>query len=227
MPNIPKSSYRVITPKTVLWSFEQIELYKTIITYIDQIDSFRSPKVELEQYSLPSDLIAFILILSANDLFGKNVVDLGCGTGRFSLPIKHFFSNRVLGVDIDPDAMKHLVQLQKRNKLAIDLLITSIEFSEPIMWGRRYETTLMNPPFGTKRRKIDMVFLRQALKFSKVIISIHKSNPKTRKLIKNLGNENGKNTSILATIEFPMFTSLKFHRKPKHSVRADLFRIAK
>ncbi|MHA2202119.1 MAG: METTL5 family protein [Candidatus Hodarchaeales archaeon] len=226
MPEIPKSSYRIISPKTVLWSIEEIDLYKKIIPFIDKIDSFRSPKVELEQYSLPSDLIAFILILSADDLIGQNVVDLGCGTGRFSLPIIHFFSNRILGVDIDPDAMEHLVQLQKRNRLAIDLLLTSIEFSEPNLWGKRYQTTLMNPPFGTKRQKIDMVFLKQALKFSKVIISIHKTNPKTRILIRNLGREHGKNVIILATVEFPIFTSLKFHRKHKHNVRVDLLRIA-
>jgi putative methylase len=226
MPKIPKSSYRIISPKTVLWSIEQIDLYKKIIPFIDKIDSFRSPKVELEQYSLPSDLIAFILILSADDLIGQNVVDLGCGTGRFSLPIIHFFSNRILGVDIDPDAMEHLVQLQKRNRLAIDLLLTSIEFSEPNLWGKRYQTTLMNPPFGTKRQKIDMVFLKQALKFSKVIISIHKTNPKTRILIRNLGREHGKNVIILATVEFPIFASLKFHRKHKHNVRVDLLRIA-
>ncbi|MFX0122312.1 MAG: METTL5 family protein [Candidatus Hodarchaeota archaeon] len=226
MPKIPKSSYRIVFPKTVLWSFEQIELYKKIISFIDRIDSFKSPKVELEQYSLPSDLIAFVLILSADDLVGQNVVDLGCGTGRFSLPIKHFFSNRLLGVDIDLDAMKHLVQLKKRNKLAIDLLSASIEFSETEMWGRRYQTTLMNPPFGTKRRKIDMVFLKQALKFSKVIISIHKSNPKTRMVINNLAREHKKKAIIMATVDFPQFASLRFHRKHKHIIRVDLLRIA-
>ncbi|UCG00560.1 MAG: methyltransferase [Candidatus Heimdallarchaeota archaeon] len=226
MPRIPQSSYRIITPKTILWSPEEIELYTRIISYIDKIDSFRSPKVELEQYSLPSDLIAFILILCAEDLIGQNVVDLGCGTGRFTLPIKHFFSNRILGVDIDLDAMNHLVQLQKQNKLGIDLLITAIEFSEPKLWGKRFQVTLMNPPFGTKRPKIDMVFLKHALKFSKVIISIHKSNPRTRRLIKDLGKKHRKNTIILATIDFPLSASLRFHRKHEHFVRVDLLRIA-
>lgn len=226
MPAIPKSSYDIITPKKIFWPFEQVELYKRIITFVNKIDTFRSPKVRFEQYSLPSDLIALMLILSAEDLIGQNVVDLGCGTGRFTLPIKKFFSKRILGVDIDPDAMNHLVRLQKQNKLLIDLLIAPVEFLETGKWGKNYQTTLMNPPFGTKRRKLDMVFLKQALKYSKTVISIHKSNPETWNLITQLGIEYGRRVELLATVNFPLFPTFQFHRKRKHFVRADLLRIA-
>ncbi len=225
MPIVPKTSYEIVTPEVISWSFKQTELYKKIIAFVDKIDSFRSPKILLEQYSLPSDLIALILILSSDDLIGQNVVDLGCGTGRLTLPIKKFFSDRVLGVDIDSDAITHLVQSQKQNSLSLDLLIASVEFLETFNWGNKYQTTFMNPPFGTKRRKLDLVFLKQALKYSQTIISVHKSNPETQKIITQLGKQNEKKVEILATINFPQFPSFHFHRKYKHYVCVDLLRI--
>ena len=83
-----------------------------------------------------------------------------------------------------------------------------------------------HPPFGTKRRKLDMVFLKQALKYSKTVISIHKSNPETWNLITQLGIEYGRRVELLATVNFPLFPTFQFHRKSKHFVRADLLRIA-
>lgn len=226
MPIIPKASYEIVSPEVISWTPKQAKLYKKIISFVNKIDSFISPKINLEQYSLPSDFIALILILSSNDLIGQNVVDLGCGTGRLTLPIRKFFSKRVLGVDIDSDAINHLIQLQKPHKLSLDLLIASVEFLETFNWGRKFQTTLMNPPFGTKRRKIDLVFLKQALKYSQTIISVHKSNPETQKIITQLGEQNGKKLEILATVNFPQFPSFQFHRKYKHNVCVDLLRIA-
>ncbi len=226
MPIIPKASYEIVTPEVISFSSKQAELYNEIIAFVDKIDSFRSPKIHLEQYSLPGDLIALILILSSGDLIGQNVVDLGCGTGRLTLPIKKFFSDRVLGVDIDSDAINHLVQSQKQNLLSLDLLIASVEFLETFNWGKKYQTTFMNPPFGTKRRKLDLVFLKQALKYSQTIISVHKSNPETQKIITQLGKQYEKKVEILATVNFPQFPSFQFHRKCKHYVCVDLLRIA-
>jgi putative methylase len=226
MPIIPKASYEIVTPEVISLSSKQAELYTKIIVFVDKIDSFRSPKIHLEQYSLPSDLIALILILTSDDLIGQNVVDLGCGTGRLTLPIKKFFSDRVLGVDIDSDATNHLIQSQKQNLLSLDLLVASVEFLETFNWGKKYQTTFMNPPFGTKRRKLDLVFLNQALKYSQTIISVHKSNPETQKIITQLGKQYEKKVEILATVNFPQFPSFQFHRKYKHYVCVDLVRIA-
>ncbi|MFX0185754.1 MAG: METTL5 family protein [Candidatus Hodarchaeota archaeon] len=225
-PNMNGSTYNLIFPKNLSWTSDQIELYQKIISFVDKLNSFHSPKIHLEQYSLPSDLIALILILVAEDLEGKNVVDLGCGTGRMTLPIQKFFSNRILGVEIDPDAIEILMHLIKTHNLKIDLLISSVEFLESFNWGKEFQTTLMNPPFGTKRRKLDLVFLKQALTFSQTVISIHKSNPATKKLITKLGKQYRRQLRIIATVIFPVFPSFPFHHKNKHFVQVDLIRLA-
>ncbi|MHA2223918.1 MAG: METTL5 family protein [Candidatus Hodarchaeales archaeon] len=224
MPPIPKSNYRLISPINTQWSHNQIFLYREIISFVNKIDSFKSPKLQLEQYTLPSDLIALILILAASDLNKHNVVDLGCGTGRITLPVKKFFSPRVLGVDVDFKVIKHLERLREQHNLDVDLLISPVEFLETFNWSNKFHTTIMNPPFGTKRRKLDLVFLKQALKYSKSVISIHKSNPDTRTLVKQLGKQFGKKVQVLASILFPQDPIFHFHFKARHLVRVDLFR---
>jgi predicted RNA methylase len=222
---IPRTSYRVLRPKKFGWRSDQFDLYMKILTYLDDIEAFQLPQSHLEQYTLPSDLIAFILVVIANDLVKQNVIDLGCGTGRFTLPIIKFFSNRVLGIDIDISALEYLVKIRQKNNLFIDLLCTSIEFSENNKWGEKFQITFMNPPFGTKRRNIDMVFLKKALEYSKTVITIHKSNPTTQRLIKRLGARYDKTFTILATIVFSLPPSIWFHRKKEHLVTIDLIRL--
>jgi putative methylase len=226
MPShINTSNYNLVFPKRIIWTSNQLELYRKINLFVSKLDNFQSPKISLEQYSLPSDMIALILILGSKDLKGKNVVDVGCGTGRLTLPIQKFFSNRIMGVDVDLDAIESLIHLRTQYNLMVDLLISSVEFLETFNWGKKFQTTFMNPPFGTKRRKIDMIFLKQALTFSQTIISIHKSNLKTRQLITRLGKEYGKNMKLLATINFPIYPSFQFHHKNKHYVQVDLIRL--
>jgi putative methylase len=216
----------LIFPKKLSWSSKKVEFFREIRSFVKILDDFSSPKIKLEQYTLPSDVIALILILADTDLKEKNVVDLGCGTGRFTLPIQKFYSKRTLGVDIDLDAINILIQLRKLKKLAIDILLTPVEFFEPFQWNKKFQTTFMNPPFGTKRRGLDLLFLRQALIYSQTIISLHKSNVKTRQLISNLGMQYEKKTEILATIDLPLAPSYRFHRKKQHLVCVDVIRMA-
>ena len=66
-----------------------------------------NPKVGLEQYSTPS-VIASDLIWNASslgDIEGKNVVDLGCGSGILTLGCALMGANRAFGVDIDNDSI--------------------------------------------------------------------------------------------------------------------------
>ena len=219
------TSFKVHDSLNFDFSDKDIELFIEITNFLKKIVTFSNPKISLEQYSLPNDLIAFLLILTQRDLYRRNVVDFGCGTGRFSLPIAKYFSNRVLGVDSDPRGLNQLQVSMKLLETRIDLLNSFIEFLEPSNWSSIFQTSIMNPPFGTQRRSIDQVFLRKALKFSEVVLSIHKSNAESRRVWKRIATLHSKQMEVLATIDFSLDKTFFFHRNEKHDVKIDLIRI--
>jgi len=221
-----KTSFKVHDSLNFDFSDKDIELFIEITDFVKKIETFSNPKISLEQYSLPNDLIAFLLILTQKDLYHRNVVDFGCGTGRFSLPIAKYFSDRVLGVDSDPHGINQLQVSMKSLGTRIDILNSFIEFLEPSSWSSMFQTTIMNPPFGTQRRRIDQVFLRKALKFSEIVLSIHKSNTESRRVWEKIAILHSKKIEILATIDFSLDKTFFFHRNEKHRVKIDLIRIS-
>jgi len=219
-----KTSFKIHNSLNFDFSDKDVKLFIEISNFVKKIDTFVNPKINLEQYSLPNDLIAFILILAQNDLYRRNIVDFGCGTGRFSLPISKYFSNRVLGVDSDPHVINQLQVSIKSLKTRIEILNSFIEFLEPSNWSSIFQTTIMNPPFGTQRRGIDQVFLRKALKFSEVVLSIHKANTESRRVWERIARLHSKKLEILATVDFSLEKTFFFHRNEKHKVKVDIIR---
>lgn len=81
---------------------------KELESWLDRTKSFVQAKLEYEQYATPPHIAALVLntIQSTyNDLEGKFVCDLGCGTGRLSVGSLLCNANMVFGVDIDRDAL--------------------------------------------------------------------------------------------------------------------------
>ncbi len=157
------TGFKILNSGIISFSENDQALFHEINDFIKTIPTFKTPKVLLEQYSLPSDLISFILVITKGDLMNKNVVDLGCGTGRFTLPIAKYFTQRVFGVDSDIAVINQLQKSINKYILNVDLLNASVEFLEPFQWNILFQTTIMNPPFGTKRRGIDQAFLKKLL----------------------------------------------------------------
>ncbi len=56
--------------------------------FLSKVVSQPNPKVHLEQYTVSEQLAANMLYIAAyanDDIVGKSVLDLGCGTGRLSV----------------------------------------------------------------------------------------------------------------------------------------------
>jgi len=61
---------------------------KTLQHALEDIETFENPKIELEQYTTSSHIAACILHTAQfvyNDINGKCVADLGCGSGVLSI----------------------------------------------------------------------------------------------------------------------------------------------
>ena len=83
--------------------------FKKFVSFLSQIDEFEKPKIELEQYCTPHDITAGLFeIIEVQDqnISGKKVADLCCGTCMYSIASTFFEPSEVVAIDIDDDALK-------------------------------------------------------------------------------------------------------------------------
>ncbi|MEM2105514.1 MAG: METTL5 family protein [Candidatus Bathyarchaeia archaeon] len=213
---------------------------------LSRIQQHPSPKASLEQYTIPVDVAASMLYIAAytyNDIVGKTVVDMGCGTGRLALGAAFLGARQVVGIDIDKTAIK--LAAENSVKLKLKSRVQWINADINAVHGK-FDTVLQNPPFGVQKRKADTKFLEKALAIGKRIYSLHKSLCKDRNFIKKVKasapgyvtatpssffknfveSAGGKIVAVYSmVVTIPhMFT---FHTKKMHSFLVDLYVIEK
>ena len=180
---------------------------------------FERPIPELEQYSTPPD-IAFEIIKkvnSAGNLSGK-VADLGCGTGRLAIASAVLGAN-VTGFEIDEEAIKIAKEYSNENELEIKWINQAVENIED-----KFDTVIMNPPFGSQRPGADKLFLEKAMNIATNIWTIHLS--ETRKFIEKLVEKNNCEIIELYEFDYPLKNTMPFHSKDTKIENAILYHIA-
>ena len=112
-----------------------------------------------------------------NDIKNRLVVDLGSGTGRLSIASAFLGANNVISVDIDWDALvtlKSNIQHLELEHVVFPICADMKNFQFSNKLAKRIKiTTIMNPPFGVKKKAADRVFLLRAFSFSHFVYSIH------------------------------------------------------
>jgi len=184
-----------------------------------------SPKAYLEQYTIPPDAAAEILYIATyvyDDIAGKTVVDLGCGTGRLAIGAALLGAKETFGVDIDRLA----VRIAKKNaeKLRVDKKTNWVIANIEVLRGR-FNTVLQNAPFGVQRRGADRKFIEKALEISHRVYSLHKSGESNRVFIKRFIELHGGKVTGIFPLEMDIPKMFEFHTKRKHSLKVDLYLI--
>lgn len=216
----------------------RFDLEKTLA----EINVHPNPKVWLEQYTIPTSTAADILHIAANvydDIVEKRVVDLGCGTGRLAIGAAYLGAAEVIGVDIDPAAIREALDSARK-----------MEFKGKVHWIAGdldalhgcFDTVLQNPPFGVQRRKADRRFLEKAVDIGRVVYSLHKNvkvdeelakssykgraepiptmpSPFLKRFIERRGGKIRAVYSLIMTIPH----TFGFHKKRKHEFIVDLY----
>ncbi|MGD0548982.1 MAG: METTL5 family protein [Candidatus Bathyarchaeia archaeon] len=180
-----------------------------------------SPRIQLEQYTTPAAIAADILFLAAfvyQDIVGKTVVDLGTGTGRLAIGASNLGARQITAIDIDSAAIEVARENAETARANIDWMVGDLE----AIHGE-FDTVIMNPPFGTKQRHLDKVFLGKAIQIGRVVYSLHKST--TREHISRFLRRHGCKVDAIHeyTLEIPMM--FEHHRKRKHPVKVDCYRV--
>ena len=208
--------------------------------FLSQVKPHPHPKPNLEQYTIPASIAANILYIAAytyNDIINKNVLDLGCGTGRLAIGAAFLGAKQVVGVDIDKTAVKLAFKNSVENELKDKLQWVAADINA--IRGK-FDTVLQNPPFGVQKRSADRAFLKKAMELGNKVYSLHKSlhksksfirklksanaipvspSPFLKKFIKDHGGEIKAVYAMLMTIPH-MFP---FHTKKTHEFVADLY----
>ena len=180
---------------------------------------FEKPIPELEQYSTPPDIAFEIIekVSSAGNLSGK-IADLGCGTGRLAIAAALLGAD-VTGFEIDKNSLDIAINYSKKNNLRIKWICSAVDNIT-----EKFDTVIMNPPFGSQRPGADRIFLEKALEISDHVWTIHMA--ETRSFIEKLVYNRGGRIEMGYEFDFPINRSMPFHNKDVDNQKAILYHIA-
>jgi putative methylase len=197
---------------------------KRLEILLSSLKAIPEPKLRFEEYGLDPTSASTVLHIatSMDDIEGRDVIDLGCGTGILSIGAAIMGAKRVVGIDIDEDSVKVALENMKSLGVKIEFISGSIECIEP-----QFDTTVMNPPFGSWRRGLDIKFLAKALAISNVVYSIHKANYKSDAFLRRKLEDMGGEMKRLGGIEIRIPRLFRFHKKAQYKVDAALYRIVR
>ncbi len=195
---------------------------KNLEIKLSKLKKLKKLDIKLEQYHTPSEIVSEIILWadSFGDIYKKSICDLGSGSGLFAIAAKFLGAKRVLGVDIDPKSIGVAkenskianVDIKWQNKNILDLY-------------DKFDTIIQNPPFGTKIKHSDKLFLEKALDLGKVTYSIHKSTEKVRQFINKYVKELGGKITETISCDFNIPNTYEFHKKRSYYVKIDIYRI--
>ncbi|MBD3259175.1 methyltransferase [Candidatus Woesearchaeota archaeon] len=193
---------------------------------LSELKGFENPKPELEQYVTPGDVAADVLwnAFMQKDIEGKIILDPCCGTGVLGIGALLLGAKFVYFNDYDVDAIKVLKEnLSLFPELKGNYSIMKEEIPGPKM--EKIDTIIQNPPFGTKIKHADKMFLEFGFDLAPVIYSLHKV--ESREFIDKISKDNGYQVTHMWLYDFELPMTMKFHSKKLERIRVACFRLSK
>ena len=192
---------------------------------LQQAEPHPSPKASLEQYTIPAEVASEILFLAAymnDDIIGKTIADLGCGSGRLAIGAAFLGAKEAVGIDIDKMAVKKAQENARRISLKnrLSWVVGDID-----AFRGKFDTVLQNPPFGVQRRTADRRFVLKAMALASRVYSLHRAGETNRAFIKRFIESNGGKVTSIFQMRFSIPRMFKFHTERRHEVDVDLYRI--
>jgi predicted RNA methylase len=179
------------------------------------------PNVSLEQYPVSPEVGTELLFMAGfehGDIIGRKVLDLGSGTGRLAIGAGLFGAEQVVGVDVDPTSISLARYNASRFRVNVKWIVSDVNNVQG-----KFDTVVMNPPYGTREEHADIKFLEQSFRSAETVYSIHKSS--TRSFLKGFIARHGRNVDEIRSAEMRLPHLFDFHQKKWKSISVDLYRI--
>ncbi len=187
---------------------------------LGKLKILQTPQLGLEQYPVSAEVAAELLYMVGfehRDIQGE-IIDLGTGTGRLAIGAAMMGSERVVGVDID----ERSIALARENAMAAGVQVKWVVSDINEIVGK-YDTVIMNPPYGTRSPHFDVRFLERAFELAPVSYSIHKST--TREFLKRVIGRRNRRVDAVRSMSLDIPHLFPFHHKKWENVEVDLYRI--
>jgi putative methylase len=188
---------------------------------------FEEPRAGLEQYHTPAGLAAHIVHVAdlQGDIEGRTVLDLGSGTGMLSLGAALRGPARVVGVELDPAALRTASENERRVGTRTDVEWVRGDATDPPLSRHEDTTVLMNPPFGAQRgnEHADRAFLATAARLADISYSVH--NAGSEAFAESFAADEGGAVTHAFRAEFDLPNQFEFHDRETETLDAEVFRI--
>ena len=179
------------------------------------------PDLSLEQYPVSPEVGAELLFMAGfehGDIPGRKVLDLGSGSGRLAIGAGLLGAQQIVGVDIDPISVSIARENASKLKVHVDWIVADVDAIQG-----KFDTVVMNPPYGTRKEHADIKFLEQSFRRAQIVYSIHKSS--TRTFLKQFIVRQGRHVDAIRSVEMLLPHLFDFHHKRWISISVDLYRI--
>ena len=198
---------------------------KDLELVLSSLVGFKDPSVRLEQYATPAEIAADWIWNMAlqGDIVGKVVLDAACGPGILGIGALLMGAKKVFFVDKSEEAVK----IAKENYSAMverfELGEGEFTVSDISLFDNPVEVVVENPPFGTKEKHIDKLFLEKAFSIGKVVWSMHKYS--TKRFVEAICKDFGFEITHRFRYDFRIKAMFEFHHKRTYPVDVGLWRM--
>ena len=207
---------------------------KSLEMLLQTLEPLAKPRADLEQYHTPAPVAARLLYTAlgnghiAGCKVARYTLDLTqCGTGILGIGAAFLGASTVTGFDSDTLALEKARRNVKAlaGRMEIEPVFghsTANDFYKlATREGQRWDTVVMNPPFGAQVKGADRPFLVLALASGDAVYSIHRAG--TEDFVRRMAEGAGFEVTWEETAAFTIPHMFDFHEKERENIGVTLF----
>ena len=194
---------------------------------LSKLESFKDPSFELEQYETPAHIASEWVWNMAlkGEVAGKVIVDAACGPGIIGIGLLLMGARQIIFIDKDDKVMQTCMNNYEIIRGEYEVGKAEFIVEDISLFDGEVDIVVQNPPFGTKNKHIDKLFLEKAFSVSKIVYSMHKWS--TSSFVEAITKDHEFLITDLWRYSFPIKATFAFHKKKVQNVDVGLWKMEK